>query len=223
MNNLMTIDEFRAEVVYLPGERPAMLAQTLAKVYGVTVGHLHEKVKRNIDRFPQPKFIKWATKEQMEILRSQNAISKETNYLPILFYKEALFQLPGVLRCPMATDQSIWMSHVLTEASEGRYNQQHQSSASLFDALRMVADKLEEHDKAIKALQADAAKRPKVEAQQPRKITVTIDQQQFALELQPSETIDGFTKVEHNRRAHTRRLQDGRKVKVRAAVCCQRQ
>ena len=52
-----------------------MLDFDLAKLYGVTTGRLNEQVKRNINRFPED-FMFQLTKDELELLKSQIAISK---------------------------------------------------------------------------------------------------------------------------------------------------
>src|SRR5205814_7771581 len=64
-----------APLIHEIREERIILDADLARIYGVTTKRLNEQVKRNADRFPDD-FAFELSKEEWEILSSQNAISK---------------------------------------------------------------------------------------------------------------------------------------------------
>ena len=66
--------DIRSMIRVIRGQQ-VMLDFDLAKLYGVTTGRLNEQVKRNIERFPDD-FMFQLTKSELELLKSQIAISK---------------------------------------------------------------------------------------------------------------------------------------------------
>lgn len=88
-----------------------MLDRDLAELYGVETKRLKEQVKRNIDRFPDD-FMFELTKEEFEVLRSQNATSKMegrggVRYLPYAFTEQGVLMLSNILNSEKAVKVSI--------------------------------------------------------------------------------------------------------------------
>ncbi len=69
------IPEKIAPLVHFLRHEKVILDSDLAELYGVTTGALNQAVQRNLDRFP-PDFMFQVTENELEILRSQIAISK---------------------------------------------------------------------------------------------------------------------------------------------------
>jgi hypothetical protein len=69
-------DEMILNKIYRVRDKKVMLDRDLTSLYGVTTGNLNLAVKRNTDRFPVD-FMFRLTKEELETLILQNAISKK--------------------------------------------------------------------------------------------------------------------------------------------------
>lgn len=81
--NLTTSDlavsiQFVERRIYLIRGQKVMLDEDLAELYGVTTSQLNQQVGRNQKRFPSD-FMFQLTKEEMQGLRSQFAISRSTH------------------------------------------------------------------------------------------------------------------------------------------------
>ena len=115
-----------------------MLDFDLAALYGVATRRLNEQVKRNIERFPED-FMFQRTKGEFEILRSQLAISNNTDSqedpnwksqnatskfvnmglrkLPYAFTENGVAMLSSVLRSPLAIQMNIGIMRVKTTST----------------------------------------------------------------------------------------------------------
>jgi phage regulator Rha-like protein len=96
-----------------------MLDRELAELYGVETGQLKRQVNRNINRFPED-FMFELTKEEVEVLRSQNATSKMEGrggirYLPYAFTEHGVLMLSNVLNSEKAVKVSIQVIKQLIE------------------------------------------------------------------------------------------------------------
>jgi hypothetical protein len=85
-----------------------MLDYDLAVFFGIETKRLKEAVRRNIDRFPDD-FMFELTKEEFEILRSQNATSNKggTRYMPFAFTEHGVAMISGILNSPKAVQMNI--------------------------------------------------------------------------------------------------------------------
>ncbi len=85
-----------------------MLDRDLAKLYGVSTKRLTERVKRNINRFPDD-FMFQLINEEVNCLRSQFATSKRggRRYLPYAFTEQGVAMLSGVLNSKRAIQVNI--------------------------------------------------------------------------------------------------------------------
>ena len=112
-----------APMVHWLRHEKVMLDSDLAELYGVATGRLNEAVKRNRDRFPSD-FIFQLTEDEVEILISQNAISRSApaastlesgrskphggrRYLPYAFTEQGVAMLSSVLRSQRAVEVNI--------------------------------------------------------------------------------------------------------------------
>lgn len=81
-----------------------MLDSQLAALYGVKPIRLRERVRRNMDRFPED-FMFQLTAQEAAALVSQNAIPSRRSLggsLPLVFTQEGIAMLSSVLRSPRA-------------------------------------------------------------------------------------------------------------------------
>jgi hypothetical protein len=64
-----------ADLIFVFREQKVMLDSDLARLYGVSTGHLNRAVKRNAGRFP-PDFMFQLSPEEVHFLKCQIGISK---------------------------------------------------------------------------------------------------------------------------------------------------
>lgn len=85
-----------------------IIDRDLALLYGVETKRLNEQVKRNIERFPDD-FMFQLNKEEVEILKSQNATSSwgGDRRLPYAFNEQGIAMLSSVLKSQTAVDVNI--------------------------------------------------------------------------------------------------------------------
>jgi phage regulator Rha-like protein len=134
-----------------------MLDRELAELYGVETGQLKRQVNRNINRFPED-FMFELTKEEVEVLRSQNATSKMEGrggirYLPYAFTEHGVLMLSNVLNSEKAVKVSIQVIRAFSklkqmlsthedlkkkiEEMENRYDHQFRI---IFDAIKQLIE-----------------------------------------------------------------------------------
>lgn len=105
--------------IYLVRGLKVMLDEDLAEMYGVQTKRLNEQVKRNIDRFPED-FMFTLTKEEFEILKSQNATSSwgGRRKLPNAFTEHGVLMLSSVLNSATAIQVNIKIMRVYAKLRE---------------------------------------------------------------------------------------------------------
>ena len=90
----------------------------LAAIYGVPTFRFNEAVKRNKDRFPDD-FIFQLTREEVEVLISQNAMSKPgrggRRTLPYAFTEHGAVMAANVLKSPLAVQMSVIVAGPLSK------------------------------------------------------------------------------------------------------------
>lgn len=94
-----------------------MLDSDLAMMYQVETKTFNQAIKRNIKRFPEG-FRFQLTKEEYEVLRSQNVTSKGKGgrrYLPYVFTEQGIAMLSAVLRSDVAIQVSIRIMNTFVE------------------------------------------------------------------------------------------------------------
>lgn len=109
MSDAIQNEQIEKSILVIRGYR-VMLDTDLARIYGVTTGHLNERVKRNLDRFPAD-FMFQLSEIEEESLRSQIAISKTRKggrrYLPYVFTEHGALMLGNILNSPVAVAASL--------------------------------------------------------------------------------------------------------------------
>ena len=125
-NQLEIQKQFREQqskyIYYLIALSVAAIAYTIDKtteMYGVQTKRLNEQVKRNIDRFPED-FMFTLTKEEFEILKSQNATSSwgGRRKLPNAFTEHGVLMLSSVLNSATAIQVNIKIMRVYAKLRE---------------------------------------------------------------------------------------------------------
>jgi hypothetical protein len=103
----ISLDTILPSVFVVRGVK-AMIDNDLAALYEVPTKRLNEQVKRNIDRFPDD-FMFQLTKDEYQILRSQNATSSwgGRRVMPYVFTEQGIAMLSGVLKSDTAVQVNI--------------------------------------------------------------------------------------------------------------------
>jgi hypothetical protein len=107
-----------------------MFDTDLAELYGVTVGHLNEAVKRNRERFPndfmfqltQKEFKYWRSQSAISSLKSQIAISKlgrgGRQTPPYVFTEQGVAMLSSILKSKIAVQVNITIMRAFVKLRE---------------------------------------------------------------------------------------------------------
>ena len=117
MNNFPQ-EQIQSKIYNIRGKQ-VMLDSDLAGIYQVETKRLKEQVNRNIERFPND-FMFELTKEELEILRSQNATSSwgGSRYMPYVFTEQGVYMLATVLKGDVARDVTISIMRTFTKIRE---------------------------------------------------------------------------------------------------------
>ena len=106
----VTVDTMDVKsLIHVIRGKQVMLDSDLAMLYQVETKVFNQSVTRNIERFPE-NFRFQLTKEEYDVLRSQNATSNGRGgrrYLPYVFTEQGIAMLSGVLRSDVAVQVSI--------------------------------------------------------------------------------------------------------------------
>ena len=130
-------------LIYLIRGTRVMLDSDLADLYGVETRTLMQAVKRNIERFPED-FMFQFTKEEFNILKSQNVISSQwggRRKLPYAFTEHGAIMLASVLRSKPAVEMSIYIVRA--------FNQLRQAVQSYEELRREIDDMKYKHNQDI--------------------------------------------------------------------------
>lgn len=103
------IEESIIGKIHLIRGQKVMIDKDLAALYGIETRRLKEQVNRNLERFPGHYMFE-LTKEETEILRSQNATlrhGEHSKYLPYAFTEHGVLMLANVLKSGRAIVMSI--------------------------------------------------------------------------------------------------------------------
>ncbi len=151
-SELLSLDagEIKRRIFTIRGKQ-VMLDSDLADLYGYEVKRLNEQVRRNKERFPDD-FMFRLTKEDIEVVKSQFATSRETGFfsgqeggrrkLPYAFTEQGIYMLSTVLRGELAIKQSIFIMRAFREMRHFIAN-----NAALFERISKVELKQLEADK----------------------------------------------------------------------------
>ncbi len=156
MSEILPVQSIVNKIYHFRGVN-VMLDRELAELYGVETGQLKRQVNRNINRFPED-FMFELTKEEVEVLRSQNATSKMEGrggirYLPYAFTEHGVLMLSNVLNSEKAVKVSIQVIRAFSklkqmlsthedlkkkiEEMENRYDHQFRI---IFDAIKQLIE-----------------------------------------------------------------------------------
>jgi hypothetical protein len=151
------IPEKIAPLVHVLRHEKVLLDSDLAELYGVTTSNMNKAVQRNLDRFP-PDFMFQLTESEMELLKSQTVIAKNTEpnlrfqpgisrshggrrYLPYAFTEQGVAMLSSVLRSPRAVEVNIAIMRTFVQL-----RRLMDSNALLAEKIQSLEAKYAEHD-----------------------------------------------------------------------------
>ena len=107
---IISIDDIHSMIHTIRGVQ-VMLDSDLAAIYGYEVRSFNQQVRRNINRFPSD-FMFELTKEEVNLVKSQNVISRRENFFsgqeggrrkaPLAFSEQGIYMLASVLRGELA-------------------------------------------------------------------------------------------------------------------------
>jgi len=126
-----------------------MVDRDLAELYNVRAIALRQQVKRNTNRFP-PDFIFRLTRQESEMLVSQNVISTRRSFsraLPYAFTEQGVSMLSSVLKGPRAAQVNVVIMRAFV-----RMREMLASQKDLLIKLDELEKKYACHDTEIKAI-----------------------------------------------------------------------
>jgi hypothetical protein len=142
-------DEIVMSKIYLIRGQKVMLDRDLAELYQVETKRLKEQVKRNPERFPKH-FMFELTKQENELLRSQNATLKRgehSKYLPYVFTEYGILMLSNILKSDRAIAVSIKIIDVFVKLRQVFYDYK-----DLRSAIEEIRKKTENNTKNIEVV-----------------------------------------------------------------------
>ncbi len=113
-------ESIEQRILLIRGQK-VILDKDLASIYGVQTFRFNEAVKRNQDRFPDD-FMFQLTKEEVETLISQNAMSKPgrggRRTLPYAFTEHGAVMAANILKSPRAVQMSVFVVRAFVKMRE---------------------------------------------------------------------------------------------------------
>jgi hypothetical protein len=140
--------------IFVVRERQVMLDEDLADLYGVETKRLIQRVKRNLERFPED-FMFQLAKSEAAALRSQIATSNAgrggRRYAPYVFTEQGVAMLSGVLRSERAIVVNIAIMRAFVELR--RAASSYAALASRLEWIeREMNERLGDHDERLKEI-----------------------------------------------------------------------
>jgi len=148
LQNVRTAIE--SSIVELRGTK-VILDTDLAAIYEVETYRFNEAVKRNRDRFPAD-FMFQLTKEEIAVLTSQNAMSKQgrggRRTFPYAFTEHGAVMAANILKSPHAVQMSVFIVRAFVKMREMLIEQR--DLAKKLEALELrLTERLDIHETAI--------------------------------------------------------------------------
>ena len=137
-------------IIHLLRDQRVIFDADLAELYGVSVKHLNQQIKRNSRRFP-PDFLFQLSKREYENLRSQIVTSSSSHggrrYLPLAFTEHGAVMAANVLNSARAIKMSIFVVRAFV-----RMREMLAANQQLLSKLSELEQRLESHDAEIQDL-----------------------------------------------------------------------
>jgi hypothetical protein len=140
--SLIPVERIEQAILLIRGHK-VILSNDLAALYGVEARALVQAVKRNIERFPDD-FMFQVTKEEFDVLKSQNVISSAGSWggarraAPYAFTEQGVAMLSSVLRSPRAVTVNVEIMRAFVRLR--RMMASHADLARKLDALEKKYD-----------------------------------------------------------------------------------
>lgn len=141
--NIVIAEEIIISKIFQVRGKQVMLSQDLAELYQVETRVLNQQVKRNMGKFPE-RYMFQLTKEEHELLRSQNVILKRgqhSKYLPFAFTEHGILMLSSVLNSERADKVNMLIIDTFVKLRELMF-----INKDVVHQLTQIKNKLGEHD-----------------------------------------------------------------------------
>lgn len=119
MSDLIPIETIGKRILVIRNQK-VLLDRDLAELYGVEPRRLRERVRRNIERFPED-FMMQLTEEEVDSMVTQFASPSKQSFgghLPYVFTQEGVAMLSSVLRSPRAIAINIQIMRAFVQIRE---------------------------------------------------------------------------------------------------------
>ena len=137
-------------IIHLLRGQKVIFDSDLAELYGVSVKHLNQQIKRNARRFP-PDFLFQLSQAEYENLRSQIVTSSSGHggrrYLPLAFTEHGAVMAANILNSARAIKMSIFVVRAFV-----RMRETFAANQQLLSKLSELEQRLESHDEEIQDL-----------------------------------------------------------------------
>jgi phage regulator Rha-like protein len=137
-------------IIHLLRGQRVIFDSDLAELYGVSVKHLNQQIKRNARRFP-PDFLFQLSQAEYENLRSQIVTSSSGHggrrYLPLAFTEHGAVMAANVLNSARAIKMSIFVVRAFV-----RMREMFAANQQLLSKLSELELRIESHDAGIQDL-----------------------------------------------------------------------
>jgi phage regulator Rha-like protein len=137
-------------IIHLLRGQRIIFDSDLAELYGVSVKHLNQQIKRNARRFP-PDFLFQLSQTEYENLRSQIVTSSSGHggrrYLPLAFTEHGAVMAANVLNSARAIKMSIFVVRAFV-----RMRETFAANQQLLSKLSELEERIESHDVGIQDL-----------------------------------------------------------------------
>ncbi|HCU25150.1 MAG TPA: DNA-binding protein [Deltaproteobacteria bacterium] len=149
---LIRAEEIQSRIQEIRGQK-VIIDADLARFYGVETRRLNEQVRRNKDKFPAD-FLFPLTSQEVEILKSQNAISRshggrrKTTYA---FTEHGALMAANVLRSKKANQTSVLIIRAFIALRDAG-KQQRQLLDEILAQLEEHGSKIGQHDAEISGI-----------------------------------------------------------------------
>lgn len=150
--NRLPTDSIEPLIRTIRGQK-VILADDLARLYGVPTKRLNEQVKRNLERFPDDFMFQLSPEEARAVLRSrsQNATLKRgrnLKYLPYAFTENGAVMSANILNSPQAVRMSVFVVRAFVKMRE-LLTGTRELSAELRKLEARLTNRLDGHETAI--------------------------------------------------------------------------
>ena len=137
-------------IIHLLRDQRVIFDSDLAELYGVSVKHLNQQIKRSARRFP-PDFLFQLSQAEYENLKSQIVTSSSGHsgrrYLPLAFTEHGAVMTANVLNSARAIKMSIFVVRAFV-----RMRETFAANQQLLQKLSELEQRVESHDAGIQDL-----------------------------------------------------------------------